>query len=460
MLETNQLPSQYADDILNIVDNKTGNIKNVKHDFIIHTPKTDLLVDKPFSVEIYTDYNSRVAPEINISFAMPMGDFIKDIYPYRNNLEVTLKKYDTNTSSVGKYKLVLSDIDETIISKMSSSRTRNQLNTDGYTRCKGQCISLVVEALNLSSVCGIYRDNTCTDVIKAVFKEALSDIKIGGKQPPVNISVRVAHVKDGHYDHIMIPPGTRVLDVPSLLQNGDYGVYAGNIGTFIDKYTQRANFTPYAKTKTLDVLWVYPLYNYARPPGSTERKLVIYSSDSAIYGFNENTYRVTSSSVEVITGVDAKVVSQGDNQFINGASGFLSIDSNKVLSTGYNKESVKISKPKVESKPKDLVKDNLFKIRSDSIMYKHYMKPSDNVQKQASEILYKNGIILQFTWNYSETNLLHPGMLVTYNYTNVHGDKVLARGVLQSHYTFYKNDDKTVTTMLNVFLEKDKSEYV
>jgi hypothetical protein len=87
-----------------------------------------------------------------------------------------------------------------------------------------------------------------------------------------------------------------------------------------------------------------------------------------------------------------------------------------------------------------------------------FRSTSDNLYNLRSNYLKEQGDLIQITWGFSDTKYLLPGMAVIYAYLGDNNDVIRLNGVLQSHYTIYNQPSKKSTTILNIFVEKDKNE--
>jgi hypothetical protein len=59
---------------------------------LVHTVKEDIEVWDLFSIETVRDYATKIADSPKILFKIGLGDYVNRLFPYRENLEVTIRK--------------------------------------------------------------------------------------------------------------------------------------------------------------------------------------------------------------------------------------------------------------------------------------------------------------------------------------------------------------------------------
>lgn len=402
---------------------------------IIHTPNHDMKVMLVVNIEFDNNYATNVGEYIFIDTLVPMGDFIKFIHPYRNNLEITLTKTMGGKDVSKRFKFVILNADENISSSRYQTTSHEDLNKQELMGMSGQCIDRYLEVMRSIDASGIYRNANVETVIKAVFTSALKNVYVTGDS--IKQVFDIAKPDNTRiYDHITVNPGTKIVDLPYYLQDTDYGVYNASLGMYV---TQRGGDS---------VTSIFPLYN---PVNNREMVpvLTVYAVPSLQYEFSEKTFLIESDDIYIMSSDNKKHIDYGDDAFINEGVGFKSRKANRVMNNpvmserggGYNlADDVNVSMR--------------LKERSDNIMYHQHSQISDNLYKERSKFNASAGSFLQVRWNASNTSYLHPGMRVKYVYIR---DKniVVLNGVLHGHYSLYNGEARKTNTWLNIFLEKD-----
>jgi len=430
-------------DILKITSNTNSGINHVKHKVILHTEKYNINISLVESIEILSDFNSNTSDYIVASFLMGMGDFIKDVYPYRDNLNLTITRIIGKVKSTYTYRFIILNNNGNISGTRYSQSSREELNKLEQVRVVGQCVDRVSETLRLQFVSGIYTNTNVEDVLKSMM---LSNIRTA-KSVLGNINIQYHLVKPDNnkvYNHIKIPTGTNVLQLPTYLQNNDYGVYNGNIGTYV-KIHEKWNKDKY---NTLTNLYVYPLYD-SKLFDNSKRKLIIYGVTSAKFDHVENTYLVDGDILSIIAGINTTSYDDGENKLTDKGIGFTTSNPEALL-TSNNITSDTSSYVEMTS----LNQTTLDKNRKDGLNTTQYIGPDANHFKYRSDIVKNTMMHYTVQWNFCDPDLIFPGMPVMYVFKDGTAGIVKLKGIVQSVYALYTEGMNTVSALINIMVEK------
>ena len=88
-------------DILSVI--KSGK-KSIKFEYraLLHNEKEDINIFKIKAIDIVRDYATQINEVIQIEFDMLLGDCMRRLYPYRDNLELTIKRIELEEVSSKK----------------------------------------------------------------------------------------------------------------------------------------------------------------------------------------------------------------------------------------------------------------------------------------------------------------------------------------------------------------------
>ena len=264
--------------------------KNIVYEIIFHNKDTDLPIKLFESIEINSDYNNKIADHIIVNVQMGTGDYVFDVFKYKDNIELTINiKRDNVLYSSKTYKAVLINTTDNM-SGIGSNIDKESLNKSGLTRVNFELIDTSVEVLRVVKTSGIYKDMNMRDVITTMLKTGCSTVKVNGEtlSPTINM---VEPNNTSVYKHIIVPTGTRLVDIPTYFQDTNYGVYSGDIGIYI-------------KSKRIDInqsklnLYVYPLYT---TESDNYDDLIIYHSDGKLNKSSDNTYTISQDSIKIVS---------------------------------------------------------------------------------------------------------------------------------------------------------------
>lgn len=95
--------SPMADDVEDIIGSGP---KSTVYDYqcTLHTVKDDIKISRLQLMERTRDYYNKVGDSVVVNFMMPLGDYINSLYPYRTNLEFTIKKTIMDASGTERKK--------------------------------------------------------------------------------------------------------------------------------------------------------------------------------------------------------------------------------------------------------------------------------------------------------------------------------------------------------------------
>jgi len=432
-------------EILKITSNDTGGVNYVKHKFILHTVNNDIPIQLTESFEILRDYNSNTSDYIIATFLMPAGDYIKDIYPFRDNLNLTVIKTIAKKKYRYTYKFVMINNNMNISGTRYTQSTREELNKLEQVRLVGQCVDRVTEALRMKYVSGIYHNTNLETVIKTSMLTAIRTSK--SVEGDIDIHLSLSEIENKRtYDHIKIDTGVSVLDLPTFLQRKEYGLYNGDIGTYVQLHEDvNRNEDRYPSKKHL---YVYPLYSNNLFDKS-QKKLIIYGVSSAKFDFVENTYRLDGDVLSIISGASTSSIDDGGNQLLDDGVGFTSTVADKIMERNniVSDDGVLVDKDFINS-------GSIDKARVDSSNMARHIGAQSNLFKYRSMVVRKTMMVYQIQWNHCDPDLIFPGMAVMFVYMDNVDGLVKLKGTVQSLYIMYNEGSNTVTSLLNIAVEK------
>jgi len=285
------------------------------YELILHTTEIDIPLTIIETVEVLSDYSNNIGDNIMVTFRMGMGDYIKDVYVNRNNLEMTITVHLGSEVYSETYKFVTTNNNNNVYGSRLTLQGRDELNSLQQIVIEGQCVNKVVEVLRTTHVDGVYSNIDLLTVMRTRFHQAIRESAVGGQVPDINIDIHELN-NTRVYNHVQIKTGTKILDLPTYLHENDYGLYNGNIGTYLQTY----GIGPSRK----QTLFVYPLYNTSRFD-KEDRKVIFYSSPSSKYEYIDNTYLVDGTILKIIASSSSKLHDASENESIDNGIGMLKL---------------------------------------------------------------------------------------------------------------------------------------
>ena len=400
-------------------------------DLVLHVGDDNYYIDTVVSVDIQRDYNMNYSDYTSVTFIMPLGDFVKKVYPNRDDLEVTLSITTVGAREDTVFIFKLTKFDNLVRSGTYASRSMNDLNKDN-TMITGQCINKTVKGLRNKITHGIYRDVTVEDVIKAIalkhmnkFSALYGAINNGFELVPPNNTRK--------YDHIIVPNNTAVIDIAKVLQK-ELGVYNGEVCTYLQTYNNT------------EKLFITPKYRYDLL-GFMDRKLVITGLGSSTIRSLDSTYAMDGDDVNILVEKSNKLNDNDDYVHDKGtAIETVNSDSLNARPIQLTSDGMKVSE--------SYVRDRLaHKELNDGIGKVEFKGVTNNQYDARSEVLKRDGSLIQLVWSYSNARLLTPMMPVIY--VHEESDTIIKyEGILQRVDISIDNKSRIETALLTVFMKK------
>jgi hypothetical protein len=375
---------------------------------ILHTKDKDFDIVKIVSIDIIRDYVGNIGDEIFIEFTVPLGAYMFDVYPYRNNIEMSLIRRlldeagDNQTTNAAleteRYKAIfLTKANKQVSGSEYDTVDRESLDIIELVTVKLQLINSALESLRIRTVGGVFRRAKYKDVISGILGGESAKIQVNGKPAIDGVQIAEPDNSDEHR-HVIIPHGTLVTGVPTMLQDNEKGVYTGAIGTYLQTYDKKR-------------LWfVYPLYNPKRF-SQTIKKAIFYAVPKTRFPIVERTYRKEGDILYVATTGNKAYSDDGEAGFIESGVGFRMADARSFM-----------------GKPVNMTEDGPVGIRNrinhevatkerpDKLNYSPVKEISANPFKQYSQIMKRAGARIDITWDNAAFWELYPGMPCKYVY--------------------------------------------
>ncbi|MGE3592512.1 MAG: hypothetical protein AB7G52_08480 [Arcobacter sp.] len=420
-------------DIIKSSNNKTNNLE---YDIYLHTPDKDIFITLINTIEILRDYNGNISDYIVTNFIMYSGDFIKDVIPYKDNLELTIvMKIVGEETKYNRYKFVITNNTADIYGSKYTKLSKDELNKSEQFVVEGQCVIREVEALRTFYVDGIYKNTDVKSLIVSELINTAKESRVEGTTIPIQVDMREPN-NDMQYNHINVPTGTKYFDLPTFLQNTTYGVYNGSIGTYFQRY------------KDNNIVFVYPLYDIELFSTST-KKLILYHANTHKLDHVENTYMVDGDIVKILCGNNITNVDNGENELINSGDGLVNTNTKLIMSRNAIVTDDKLTLDKDTHLTGKKMKD-----KRDGVTKSNYVGNEVNMYKHRSLVNRNTMAVYQIPWNFCDIELLYPGMPVCFMYEDEKNGIVKLNGVLQSVYSRYNNTTKTTSGIINVMVMK------
>lgn len=289
----------------------------------------------------------------------------------------------------------------------------------------------------LWNIGGVYRNVTMLELMQGLMSQPLKAFG-DGLNVGYNVTVYPTSNTERYYQRL-IPNGVPLIDLPGWLQK-KWGVYSAGLGYYL----------------TQKMWYVYPLYDYTRYNASTKRMTIVNVPVNEMVGLT-NTYFTEGAELYVFATGKTKHIDTSDRQLDISGTGFRSAIMGNLI------DHFTESKQGVTSIPTGR---NLI-----AVTYEQREGNLDNIRPvpgllscnpwaDSSKAISNMGNIVNVTWEYSNPDLLVPGMPLKFIYKAL-GVAYSLFGILQAVNTHTATPQKSVldnryvtTSNLTLFVER------
>jgi hypothetical protein len=405
----------YWKDILAVVEGVNAKI-SFEYRVMLHTSQEDINVHKLLSLDIERDYVGNIADRINAKLHVPMGDYVKRIFPFRNNLEITVKRIQLNDINsteeknekvrIERYKAIFLPENIKITGTDYESLSMETLNQKSFVTVDLELVHRSLEILRTKTTSGIFKKAITAEVMEAVMVVESKKITVDG-QPALDGFDMVPSKNTEKRDHITIPSFTRIANLPTFLQEKMGGVYPHGIGTYFQVWGDKK------------IWFVYPLYDTSRF-NSGKPNCIIYAVPShKLPGINR-TFTKEGSLLSIVATSDKNYSDNAELGFMSEGTGFRMADARSFMS-----KPIKITADGPVGNRVSLNHETAVKDREDGLIYADTTdnRISQNPFHEYSKMSMMNIARINVVWENCKLELLYPGMPCKYIFMS--GDKLM-----------------------------------
>lgn len=397
------LDNPAVSEIISIINDGTQDTR-YRWRAVMHANGKDIEVEQLMSINFDRDYIGAYVDEITATLGILPGKFSEEIYPYRDNLEVTLIRERggavgapsvPGTDAVAqRFRATLYDThDEELEAKKTIQTDKEAENRQGPRYIKFQLLDLAIEQIRLMSTGGIFRNACPADVVRYLLGEVSRKANVDDEY-----AVKGVDLADGYSQkkrkHVIIPHHTKLTKVPAYVQEHAGGVYREGLG----RYFQNQKW------------YVYAPYSLSRVPDAPNLLTVINLPSRVMPGV-ERTYRRKGTQVYIASTGEVIHKDLSDNAQLNQGNGVRFTKGENIMGDFgvVNDNKLTVSRKSNTVEVQLTQRDN----ELDHITMSEE-RISSNVSFQLSRLAPRNGSFVQWTWENANTRLIHPGMPVRF----------------------------------------------
>lgn len=384
----------------------SGIINNTKTDVTyfwsadIHANDQKIPAIKVLSIDIVRDYESSFTDETVVTLMLAAGKYAYRVYPYLKNLELTLYKQplgetdgqpdDTKIIESERYTATLIDpVAINVASNSPNELDETALDLTNFLTLKFQLINKAIDQVRMKTVGGIYRRCKVEDVVKSILTMHSSKVEIQDNDIPVGVEM-VSSPNQEVQEHIVIPHGVRLVDVPDYIHKHCTGIYTTGLS-----YYYQAN-----------CWYVFPPYDSSKFQESDKTITAIRLPQNRMPGI-ERTYRKDGNNLVILATGDAQVKNDSEALLLSYGNGVRFSDADQFLTTIVKKEGNKaiINRSSVNDEFISTTRPN-----GNNLTLFSEKRITSNPYVEYSKLAARNGSLIGLIWENSDPSFITPGM--------------------------------------------------
>lgn len=308
-----------------------------------------------------------------------------------------------------------------------------------------QLIDPIALEIEHATTGGVWRNNTMQEILR----DAMS-YDLGESKPTNQLTAKsfdrirgvdvVLPSNQKVYRQLIIPVGTRIVDVPNYLQQEEGGVYTTGVGAYLQ-----------------DGLWyIYPMLDFNRVREDKRRLVIVSLPENEVPQLEKSYIQDGKTTIIATTGV-LDIDDNTESSFINDGVGITYVPASAIMS-----KMIDVTDTDTKSRYNETVKNIAIEKRDDDYNPSTFANntitnnPFKELEKKASSL----GRVITLVWKISNHSLLYPGMPVNIIYVK-DGMPTNINGILISHITEISTRKQVITendyfsnTQLEVFIPK------
>lgn len=373
---------------------------------VIHTPKEDIPLLKIREMDIYRDYEGSIGDHINLVAEIPLGVYVKRLFPHRNNLEISVNKIRNRTwaeygegveNTMERYKVLFNpEANPPGIRMGVMHLEEHTLDISELLTINLQLLDRALEPLRIKTVPSmIFRDVTAEEVLHSVISDEFGNIEIDGDNAIDRLDI-VEIDNQEPKEALVIPDGGLLVNFPTYMQEMGGGLYMDGVGTYLQRYNDKRT------------LFIYPNLKMDRFSEVESKMIVYFVPDGRLTG-NERTSRMNGNTLEIVSTESQLYKDDAENKLTDQGSGFRAANQNAFMS-----KPVELTEDGPNADRTKLTHEVSLTNKDDGVNFSP-MLPSmstANLYRDISKVKSRMVVREQFIWINADYDKVYPGMPV------------------------------------------------
>jgi hypothetical protein len=394
----------------------------------IHANNVDYPVFRVLEINNRRDYESQHSDEMIIKVMIQKGTYYARIYPYMDSLQITVYKTPLGeVSGITTGGVVETERYVATIAKPDSGGnplleqnganmpTEKTLNLTDIFPVEFQLENTAIAQMRMAQVGQTFRGTTTDVAARAILTQTSQGVVANSTRTIKGVSMVKGHNQTVR-DHIVIPQGVDVLDIPQYIHERCGGIYTSGFSYFLQG----------------DYWYMYPSYDPTRT-GASGPTLTILNIPELKLPSIERSYRQTGNNLVILGNGQTKFSDHTNTQQLNQGNGVRFTDAqnfiDKIVTSGDNK--AKFMRNVLNTEALNVKRANGYQNA------KRSSTPINaNPYQEYSKLARRNGSVMGVTWQNSDPSLIIPGMPVTMLYLNGESVSTVTGVILKAeHHT-------------------------
>lgn len=381
------------------ISSAPAQVVSYAYKLILHVAGMDIPALMISSVSLLRDYYERFGDVLSVQAQFPLGEVVHHILPNHTTLEMSVIKIPLHTSSryqevadhprsAIRYTAKLYDYKNLLTEgRQMLSAEHKKGNLDDMIPLDFQLITRPLEELRVKTFGAVIRNSTGIDAIRTILMTQTPEVK--GVNVEDNYDSRVR-------DHIVIPHQTRVVDIPKRINQLVGGCYP----TGFRYYMQSG------------IWFLYAPYNIQQYDKTFNNLTIINLPKDQLSGM-EVTFRKAGGQLIILATGDTKHLDESEAKMQTQGNGFKFVDARSVME-GFGE--IKDNKFVVDRTQNVTQVVSANSQKQVNLAFESPKRISSGYNLEYSEMLKREGSIIQVVWESSEVDHIYPGMPVRYLY--------------------------------------------
>lgn len=386
-----------------------------------HTVWTPL---KVMNIDLRRNYMDAYAEELIVEMVFSAGTYAAEIYPYKNNLEVTLVKQPMSETGdqidasqkpqSEAYTATILDTGNPMVEQSGfNAATKYNMDLTSQVTVHFQLVDKALDQMRMIDVGQVFRGASVDDAIKTILTLASSTTTVNGQRTVQGVTMQKSanpHARQ----HVVIPHGVKLVDAAKYIQKHAGGVYNAGMGCFL----QGNQWHVYSALDTSKF-------------NTSQNTLTVVNLPQNKYTNVERTYRQAGGQLVVLATGNVKFRDPSNQHQLNLGNGIRFSDANKFMGAFTVNGDNKALASRGDNNNEFI---GLQRPDGNNNVHRSSNPINANSLEEYSKLARAMGSVIQMEWQHSSPELITPGLPTQIHYLGQDGIQTITGVVVGAHH--------------------------